>query len=93
MNANPPFETRELTDAAIETLRQGEAFLAEISEENYTRKVPAVFNASVGGHYRHCLDHFRNLLAAAGSGELNYDHRERGTMVETNRFAGPERHS
>jgi hypothetical protein len=84
---NAQTKNRELLQAVIETLRQGEVLLAEINDENYTRKIPVVFNASIGGHYRHCLDHFRSLLDAAGAGDLNYDHRERGTLVETDRFA------
>lgn len=80
-------ENRELLQSVIETLRQGETFLAEISDTAYTHKVPVAFNASIGGHYRHCLDHFRSLLDAAQSGDLNYDHRERGTLVENDRFA------
>jgi hypothetical protein len=77
----------ELIRSVIETLRQGETILAEISDETYTRKVAVAFNASIGGHYRHCLDHFAMLLAAAVAGDLNYDHRERGTLVENDRFA------
>ena len=84
---NPQTETRELLQSIIETLRQGEMLLGEISDENYTRKLPAAFNVSIGGHYRHCLDHFRTLLEAAPGGDLNYDHRERGTLVETDRYA------
>jgi hypothetical protein len=80
-------DIRELAVSVIETLRQGEALLAQLSDEEYTHKVPAAFNAAIGGHYRHCLDHFRSLLDAATDGDLNYDHRERGTMVETDRFA------
>lgn len=80
-------ENRELLQSVIETLRQGETLLAEISDTAYTHKVPVAFNASIGGHYRHCLDHFRSLLDAAQSGDLNYDHRERGTLVENDRFA------
>jgi hypothetical protein len=45
------------------------------------------FDASIGGHFRHCLDHFRTVLASAKDGDLNYDHRERGTPVENDRFA------
>jgi uncharacterized damage-inducible protein DinB len=78
---------RELIQSVIETLRQGEILLAEISDETYVRKVAVAFNASIGGHYRHCLDHFNSLLEAAASGDLNYDHRERGTLVEKDRFA------
>jgi len=83
----PDSADRELIQAVIEALRQGETLLAEISDEAYARTVPVAFNASIGGHYRHCLDHFRILLAAAAAGDLNYDHRERGTPVETDRFA------
>jgi len=78
---------RELIQSVIETLRQGEKILAEISDETYTRKIAVAFNASIGGHYRHCLDHFNTLLAATVAGDLNYDHRERGTLVENDRFA------
>jgi uncharacterized damage-inducible protein DinB len=78
---------RELIQSVIETLRQGETLLAEISDEHFTRKVTIAFNASIGGHYRHCLDHFRTLLESAAAGDLNYDHRERGTLIENDRFA------
>ena len=78
---------RELIQSVVETLRQGEVFLEEISDGTYCRRVPVAFNAAMGGHYRHCLDHFRSLLDAATEGDLNYDHRERGTLVETDRFA------
>jgi hypothetical protein len=78
---------RELIESVIETLRQGEMLLAEISDAAYVRNVAVAFNASIGGHYRHCLDHFNTLLEAAAAGDLNYDHRERGTLVENDRFA------
>ena len=81
------FNHNELVVSVLETLSQGELLVAEISDADYTRKLPVAFNASIGGHYRHCLDHFRSLLEAAGAGNLNYDHRERGTLVETDRFA------
>jgi hypothetical protein len=84
---NTPNENRELLQSVVETLRQGEVLLAEINDEHYTRNIPVAFNASIGGHYRHCLDHFRSLLDAAGAGDLNYDHRERGTLVEIDRYA------
>jgi hypothetical protein len=80
-------KSEELIQSVIEALAQGESLLMQLSDEDYTRKVPVAFNASVGGHYRHCLDHFRSLLDSAAHGDLNYDHRERGTLVEHDRFA------
>jgi len=82
-----PSESQELIASVLEALGQGEALLMQLSDDDYTRKVAVAFNASIGGHYRHCLDHFRSLLNSATEGDLNYDHRERGTLVENDRFA------
>lgn len=79
--------TEQLIQSVIETLTQGEVLLAQLADTDYTRRLPVAFNASIGGHYRHCLDHFRSLLDAATDGDLNYDHRERGTLIESDRFA------
>ncbi len=87
MNLTSPHQHQEILDSAIEILSQGEVLLGEITDEAYLRKVTIAFNASIGGHYRHCLDHFRSLLNAASGGDLNYDDRERGTLVECDRFA------
>ena len=83
---NPQTEKRELLQSVVEILRQGESLLGELSDEQYTCKIPAAFNASIGGHYRHCLDHFCALFQAMVSGQLNYDARERDTPIETDRF-------
>ena len=87
MNPPLPASDRLLIDSVIETLLQGENLLTGIDDETYGRKVPMAFNASIGGHYRHCLDHFRSLIESARDGFLDYDHRERGTLVEHDRFA------
>jgi uncharacterized damage-inducible protein DinB len=87
MSPNFANADRVLITSVIEVLNQGEVLLSELDDESYVRKLPAAFNASIGGHYRHCLDHFRSLLDAAHEGSLNYDHRQRGTLVETDRFA------
>lgn len=76
-----------LIQSVVAILDQGENLLTEIDEESYTAKLPAAFNASIGGHYRHCLDHFRSLFEASSTGDLNYDHRERDTLIEKDRFA------
>jgi uncharacterized damage-inducible protein DinB len=71
--------------AVAEVLRQGEALLGSLSDEDYTRKLPAVFSSTVGGHYRHCLDHFQSLLQGLDTDEINYDHRERNPRIENDR--------
>jgi hypothetical protein len=72
-----------LHEAIAEVLRQGESLLNSLTDEDYTRKLPAVFGSTIGGHYRHCLDHFKSLLLGLDAGEINYDHRERNSWIET----------
>lgn len=72
-----------ILDAAIAILTQGEDLLRTLSAESYTRRVPLAFNASIGGHYRHCLDHFTSLLRGLDADEVDYDHRERDARVES----------
>lgn len=79
--------SQELIQSVLETLATGEAFLTQLTDADYTRRLPVAFNASIGCHYRHCLDHFRSVIGAANFGHVNYDHRERGTIIENDRFA------
>lgn len=79
MNGSP------LIQSAVEILRQGEALLEALDDQGYTRRIPEVFNSAIGGHYRHCLDHFQCLLEGIMQGEVNYDDRRRDPRIEYNR--------
>lgn len=68
-------------------LRQLGQVLTALSDEAYNRRPIAALDSSVGGHVRHSLDHVIALLAAVDTGELLYDRRERGTLVECDRAA------
>lgn len=68
-----------------EILRQGEMLLCALDDNAYVTRLPRAFNASIGGHYRHCLDHFQGLLDALDGGVLDYDARRRDRRVETER--------
>jgi len=76
-------DARRIVDAAIAILSQGEALLRALPVESYTHRVPVAFNASIGGHYRHCLDHFTSLLRGLHAAEVDYDHRERDARIES----------
>ncbi|HSH96372.1 MAG TPA: hypothetical protein VK968_19650 [Roseimicrobium sp.] len=81
-------DIRRIVCAASAILRQGEELLQTISAPCFTRRLPMVFNASIGGHYRHCLDHFDRLLKGMEMGEVDYDHRDRDRRIENDpRFA------
>jgi hypothetical protein len=87
MSSISSINRQALINAVIEILNQGETLLGELDNDCYVRKLPAAFDAAIGGHYRHCLDHFRSLLDSAHARDLNYDLRERGTLIESDRFA------
>lgn len=58
-----------------------------LGDTQYTQNPVGVIRSSIGGHVRHCLDHVAALVAALRTGSLDYDHRERGTPIETDRWA------
>lgn len=70
--------------ALQEVLTQGVDLLSSVEPEIYRRTLPAAFDSSIGGHYRHCLDHFQTLLEAKGN-LLDYDARRRDPRIEQDR--------
>lgn len=68
-------------------LEEVRALVLAMTTEQYTRPMGELFaNATVGGHVRHCLDHARAVIDgrhAEAVGVVDYDHRQRGTAIET----------
>jgi hypothetical protein len=75
-------DDRRILKAAADILLQGEELLGVLSTGIYITKLPVAFNASIGGHYRHCLDHFTSVLRAGEANMVDYDHRERDPRIE-----------
>jgi hypothetical protein len=76
-------DAHRILNAAVAILEQGADLLRTLSLQNYTARVPVAFNASIGGHYRHCLDHFASLLHSLDSDLVDYDHRARDRRIES----------
>lgn len=77
----------ELVAALVAALRQTADLLAGLTDEQYARKPGGALPSSIGGHVRHNLDHVASLLSGLPGGRLDYDARERGTAVESDRRA------
>lgn len=75
-------DTPELVMAAQDVLLQGLGLLFELRDHAYSHVVAAPFNASVGQHYRHVLEHFQSLIMGIRAGEINYDTRERNPRLQ-----------
>jgi uncharacterized damage-inducible protein DinB len=56
-------------------------------DEQYSIKPVGVVPSSIGGHVRHCLDHITALLNGVHVGQMTYDHRPGGTVIESDRSA------
>jgi uncharacterized damage-inducible protein DinB len=74
-------------EALVQLLDELAAVISGLTDAQYVQKPVGVMPSSVGGHVRHWLDHVAALVASVETGTLNYDHRERGTPVETDRSA------
>lgn len=72
-----------LIDAVKATLAQLREVVAVLHAAHYTARPVGNIDASIGGHVRHCLDHVGSIAALGASRNLDYDQRERGTVIET----------
>jgi hypothetical protein len=57
--------------------------LVRIDQKVYVSSPAEVVSGSIGAHVRHTLDHVAALAFSAPMATLSYDHRERGTAVES----------
>lgn len=76
-------ELTTVTDSAAAQLQQVQDLVALLDDAQYVRRPPGA--SSVAGHVRHCVDHYAALLAGAERGTVDYDRRERGGALETDR--------
>jgi hypothetical protein len=77
--------------AITEILQQGMELLGSITNEQYIQPHPFANNASIGKHYRHCLEHFEPLFQTDNNDLIDYDARKRDPLIETNLTAASDR--
>lgn len=71
----------------IALLGQLEWVVRRLDDRDYTVQRAVGISGSIGSHLRHSLDHVVALTAGAASGCVDYDHRRRGTAVESCRVS------
>lgn len=76
--------TNQLLRAAQETLLQGLELLDVAGASKYKRVLGPPFEASIGQHYRHVLEHYDCLCHGLTTNIVNYDARQRDVGLETN---------
>ena len=77
----------DVTGPAVAVLEQLYSVIENLAADDYVARPVGKIDSSIGAHVRHCLDHFQSLIRAVETRRLDYDQRERGTAIETDRFA------
>lgn len=72
----------ELIEDSLACVSQGLEFLAGCDEERYQMREPQCFNSSIGGHFRHNIDHYWSLLTGNPAKVIDYDARARAPEIE-----------
>lgn len=73
-----------MIEASLAHLGAFRALLNELNDEEFSRCLPVLFDASLGQHVRHVLEFYVCLLAGYQSGIVNYDKRQRDLRIENN---------
>jgi hypothetical protein len=60
--------------------------LINITDDQFTKKVAHLGNASIGGHSRHVLELLQCALDGYSRGEVDYVNRKRNLLLETDRL-------
>ena len=74
-----------------QTLFELQHLLNQISEDDYSKPIEYLSNASIGEHTRHIIELFQCAINSYEVGELNYDNRNRNILIQTNPFFAIEK--
>ncbi len=78
-------------DDNIRCVTQAIELLSELPPDRYAAKGEASLGASIGGHIRHNIDHYRSFLRQAEAGRIDYDDRSREATIENDPAAAYQR--
>lgn len=77
--------TSHLLESNINGIDEGLLLLQGLNESQYTTVVKPAFQASIGGHMRHVIEHYQCFFDQFESGEICYDARCRNSDIETSK--------
>lgn len=80
MNLVNPIQTA--IRANVAAIQQGIDLLGAITPEIYQQRLPLCYNAAIGGHVRHIIEHYQAFLRGLEEGEIDYEKRVRDPLVE-----------
>lgn len=66
----------------IDLLQQGIALLDSVTPDQYSTAIAICFGSSMGGHFRHVVEHYEAFLRGLETGHVDYEARPRDLTVE-----------
>jgi len=72
-------------------LNQACELIERLPQAQYDVSHSNCFGASIGGHIRHCAEHFESFRRGVQLGEIDYDDRARGTEDESDPLIANQR--
>lgn len=67
-----------------ENLIEMKKVLVQLTDEQYVYSSKTLFGATIGQHVRHILEFYQSVLNGLDTKIINYDHRLRNLLIETN---------
>ncbi len=80
-----------LIEANVHYLKQAAELVDRLNDGFYARSEPIFYNSTIGGHLRHCLEHYESFTQGLLQGRVDYDVRHRDEMVENRTQVAHER--
>ncbi len=72
----------DLIEANLFLMNQAGRLLERMEDGVYGEPIEHLFEATVGQHVRHCLDHYASFVRGLLGGVIDYDQRERVASLE-----------
>lgn len=77
-----PITSHSLIEANIKSLKEGAELLQLLSSDQYQQAYQAIFQSTIGAHFRHILEHYRCFILQLEQRVFCYDERERDELLE-----------
>ena len=72
-----------LVDANLYYLTQAKRLLDQLDDAAFRQPAASFYNSTIGGHLRHCLDHYDSFLNGLTDAKVDYDERMRLPALES----------
>ena len=82
---------KRFIQANVHYLKQAAKLVDMLEDRSYVRCEPMFYNSTIGGHLRHCLEHYESFIEGITHGRIDYDARHRDELVENKTQAARKR--